>query len=122
MVALVGGVLAARRSTAVVALARRVRPRQPRVLRARVVLAGRRGVGPRYTLIVLPLIVPLAAPVLAFAVGRWAAGAAAVLGLVLPSMLGTMLNFSTVYIDADRGWGPDWARRPCGPHGRGTRW
>lgn len=63
--------------------------------------AGDNAWGPRYTLIIVPLLVPLAAPLLALGWGRWAVRVTGVLG-VLGALLGCMVNFNTVYIEATR--------------------
>jgi len=63
--------------------------------------AGDNAWGPRYTLIIVPLLVPLAAPILALGWGRWAVRVTGVLGL-LGALLGCMINFNATYILATR--------------------
>jgi hypothetical protein len=58
--------------------------------------------GPRYTLIILPVVVPLAIGVLHWSWGRRAILVAGVVGFVLAGLPGTLVNFNVVYIEANR--------------------
>lgn len=68
--------------------------------------------GPRYLQLVLPLLVVLAAPVMAHRAWRRAAGAATLLGVAVPGLLGAALYFNQyfAYVDVDRGVGHDLVR------------
>lgn len=64
--------------------------------------AGDASWGPRYTLIVLPVLVPLAAPALAHRWGLIAARVLGVVGFLVPALIGSLVNFNTLYINANR--------------------
>lgn len=64
--------------------------------------AGDNSWGPRYTLIGLAVVVPLAA---GCCTRRWGRGAVAVLGVVglaLPMLMGSLVSFNTLYVEANR--------------------
>jgi hypothetical protein len=62
--------------------------------------------GPRYTLIGLASVVPLAAGCCVRRWGRVGVGALGVVGLVLPMLMGALVSFNTVYVEATRELGP----------------
>jgi hypothetical protein len=81
--------------------------------------------GPRYTLIVLPVVVPLAIGVLRWTWGLRAIQVAGVVGLLLVGVPGTLVNFNVVYIEANRELGAgteaealrnQWAWQPIRRH------
>lgn len=67
--------------------------------------AGDAAWGPRYTLMILPVLVPLATPLLAVKWGRIAVGVTGILGFLLPALMGSMLSFTVGYIDTGRAVG-----------------
>jgi hypothetical protein len=64
--------------------------------------AGDNSWGPRYTLIILPMLVPLAIGVVRLRAGLRAIQVAGVVGLLLPGVPGTMVNFNVLYVEATR--------------------
>lgn len=105
VVAAVGGVALLRRRTPEVLLLFSVAAVNS-VFYARVPFwPGDNSWGPRYTLIVLPVIVPLAIGVTRWAWGLGAIQAAGVTGLLLVGVPGALINFNSHYIEAARDLG-----------------